>query len=147
MQTMAEIRLADRFAGMRNTKSKQTLSRRINHAIVVSSLFMIVAFICSDEATGFALKRGWPLSMKLSEVQSGRQTFTNNRRDQLGNPSTNSGNDSKSSSVSRKRLSPPPGSPLSMICKDQEEFELHVGHAMDVLRTDYPSILTVKPGK
>jgi len=37
-------------------------------------------------------------------------------------------------------------SPLDMLCKDQHEFELSVGHAMDVLRTDYPSILTVNPG-
>lgn len=40
-----------------------------------------------------------------------------------------------------------PGSPLDMICKDQHEFELAVGHAMDSLRTDYPDILTVRPGK
>eukprot|EP00526_Cylindrotheca_closterium_P012732 CAMPEP_0113625460 /NCGR_PEP_ID=MMETSP0017_2-20120614/13154_1 /TAXON_ID=2856 /ORGANISM="Cylindrotheca closterium" /LENGTH=447 /DNA_ID=CAMNT_0000535581 /DNA_START=169 /DNA_END=1512 /DNA_ORIENTATION=- /assembly_acc=CAM_ASM_000147 len=39
----------------------------------------------------------------------------------------------------------PPGSPLAMICLDQQEFELEVGHAMDVLRTDYPMILTTKP--
>lgn len=36
-------------------------------------------------------------------------------------------------------------SPLDMVCNDQHEFELSVGHAMDVLRTDYPSILTVNP--
>lgn len=39
-----------------------------------------------------------------------------------------------------------PGSPLDMICKDQHEFELSVGHAMDVLRTDYDTILTTNPG-
>jgi hypothetical protein len=41
----------------------------------------------------------------------------------------------------------PPGSPLAMICMDQNEFELDVGHAMDVLRDDYPCILTDNPGK
>jgi hypothetical protein len=41
----------------------------------------------------------------------------------------------------------PAGSALSMICEDQQEFEMKVGHAMDVLRTDYPRILTCKPGK
>jgi len=40
----------------------------------------------------------------------------------------------------------PPGSPLDMICKDQHEFELSVGRAMDTLRTDYPHILTHNPG-
>ena len=40
----------------------------------------------------------------------------------------------------------PPGSPLDMIVKDQQEFELDVGHAMDVLRDDYPVILTENPG-
>ena len=39
-----------------------------------------------------------------------------------------------------------PGSPLDMICRDQHEFELSVGHAMDTLRSDYPDILTNKPG-
>jgi hypothetical protein len=39
----------------------------------------------------------------------------------------------------------PPGSPLEMICKDQQEFELSVGHAMDTLRDDYPQILTKNP--
>jgi hypothetical protein len=39
-----------------------------------------------------------------------------------------------------------PGSPLDMICRDQHEFELSVGHAMDTLRSDYPHILTHKPG-
>eukprot|EP00429_Kryptoperidinium_foliaceum_P003975 CAMPEP_0176025966 /NCGR_PEP_ID=MMETSP0120_2-20121206/12712_1 /TAXON_ID=160619 /ORGANISM="Kryptoperidinium foliaceum, Strain CCMP 1326" /LENGTH=439 /DNA_ID=CAMNT_0017359157 /DNA_START=79 /DNA_END=1398 /DNA_ORIENTATION=- len=38
-----------------------------------------------------------------------------------------------------------PGSPLDMICKDQQEFELAVGHAMDTLRTDYREILTSNP--
>jgi len=32
-----------------------------------------------------------------------------------------------------------------MICKDQHEFELSVGHAMDILRDDYPVILTSNP--
>lgn len=32
-----------------------------------------------------------------------------------------------------------------MICKDQQEFELQVGHAMDTLRDDYPHILTKNP--
>merc|ERR1712107_549325 len=36
-------------------------------------------------------------------------------------------------------------SPLNMVCNDHHEFELSVGHAMDVLRTDYPSILTANP--
>lgn len=40
----------------------------------------------------------------------------------------------------------PPGSPLEMICMDQHEFELQVGHAMDTLRDDYPHILTKNPG-
>lgn len=39
----------------------------------------------------------------------------------------------------------PPGSPLSMLILDQQEFELEVGHAMDVLRNDYPTILTTNP--
>jgi len=39
----------------------------------------------------------------------------------------------------------PPGSPLAMICLDQQEFELEVGHAMDVLRKDYPKILHTQP--
>ncbi|KAG7342085.1 DUF2358 domain containing protein [Nitzschia inconspicua] len=39
----------------------------------------------------------------------------------------------------------PQGSPLEMICKDQQEFELQVGHAMDTLRDDYPHILTKNP--
>jgi hypothetical protein len=30
---------------------------------------------------------------------------------------------------------------------DEHEFELSVGHAMDTLRTDYPKILTLSPGK
>jgi hypothetical protein len=33
-----------------------------------------------------------------------------------------------------------------MICKDQQEFEMQVGHAMDTLRDDYPHILTKNPG-
>jgi hypothetical protein len=37
--------------------------------------------------------------------------------------------------------------PLAMLCMDQQEFELEVGHAMDVLREDYPSILTENPGR
>ena len=42
----------------------------------------------------------------------------------------------------------PAGSALSMICEDQQqEFDMNVGHAMDVLRTDYPEILTCQPGK
>jgi hypothetical protein len=41
----------------------------------------------------------------------------------------------------------PASSALSMISEDQQEFEMKVGHAMDVLRTDYPGILTFKPGK
>jgi hypothetical protein len=42
----------------------------------------------------------------------------------------------------------PPGSPLNMIVQDdvQHEFELQVGRAMDVLRQDYPCILTDHPG-
>jgi hypothetical protein len=40
----------------------------------------------------------------------------------------------------------PPGSPLNMIIQDQHDFELQVGRAMDVLRHDYPCILTDKPG-
>lgn len=39
----------------------------------------------------------------------------------------------------------PPGSPLAMILLEQQEFELEVGHAMDVLREDYPLILHTKP--
>ena len=152
-----------RIVNMKNSSSKsqqhQYTGRRMNHVVVVSSLLLSVAFIlCGDEVTGFSLKRGcWsPLTMKLSsssDVQStGRQqTFTpnNSRRDQLGNSNIrNNNSDNKSTSASsRRNLSPPPGSPLSMICNDQDEFELNVGHAMDVLRSDYPDILTVKPGK
>jgi hypothetical protein len=58
-----------------------------------------------------------------------------------------SSNSDISSSTARNRsngiLS---GSPLEMICKDQQEFELQVGHAMDTLRDDYPHILTKNPG-
>ena len=32
-----------------------------------------------------------------------------------------------------------------MICKDQNDFELDVGHAMDTLKTDYQKILTQNP--
>jgi hypothetical protein len=46
----------------------------------------------------------------------------------------------------RQQTGPQPGSPLDMICRDQHEFELSVGHAMDTLRSDYPEILTQKPG-
>jgi hypothetical protein len=36
-------------------------------------------------------------------------------------------------------------STLNMICLDQNEFEIHVGRAMDVLRSDYPTVLTQNP--
>jgi len=39
----------------------------------------------------------------------------------------------------------PPGSPLAMILLEQQEFEMEVGHAMDVLRKDYPLILHTQP--
>ena len=44
----------------------------------------------------------------------------------------------------------PPGSPLSMICDDaaeEDSFEIHVGRALDTLRSDYPKMLTDKPGE
>lgn len=53
----------------------------------------------------------------------------------------------KTSSTSSSGNNIPPGSPLAMILLDQQEFELEVGHAMDVLRKDYPDILHTKPGK
>ena len=46
--------------------------------------------------------------------------------------------------------SPPPGSPLSMLCQDVNEedpFELHLGRALDALKSDYPKMLTKQPGK
>jgi hypothetical protein len=52
---------------------------------------------------------------------------------------------SSDSDISRKS-GIPAGSPLEMICKDQNEFELCVGKAMDTLRDDYPHILTKNPG-
>ena len=39
-----------------------------------------------------------------------------------------------------------PSSPLGLLGKDQHEFELSVGHAMDILRDDYQVILTSNPG-
>lgn len=64
------------------------------------------------------------------------------------------GTSSSSSSLTAKRFGNyhqrkrgiPPRSSLQMICQDQKEFELNVGHAMDVLRDDYSVILTQNPG-
>eukprot|EP00339_Tiarina_fusa_P029930 CAMPEP_0117014044 /NCGR_PEP_ID=MMETSP0472-20121206/11472_1 /TAXON_ID=693140 ORGANISM="Tiarina fusus, Strain LIS" /NCGR_SAMPLE_ID=MMETSP0472 /ASSEMBLY_ACC=CAM_ASM_000603 /LENGTH=88 /DNA_ID=CAMNT_0004717515 /DNA_START=331 /DNA_END=593 /DNA_ORIENTATION=+ len=46
--------------------------------------------------------------------------------------------------VGRKR-GVPSQPPLQMISEDQQEFEMCVGHAMDVLRSDYPEILNDNP--
>jgi len=59
----------------------------------------------------------------------------------------------KVNDVLRNGKSPPPGSPLSMICEEakaaaeEDPFEIHVGRALDTLRSDYPHMLTVQPGK
>jgi hypothetical protein len=45
------------------------------------------------------------------------------------------------------RKAPPAGSPLDMICEEEESYEIHVGRALDTLRRDYPHILTDQPGK
>ena len=56
----------------------------------------------------------------------------------------------KETRVNGTDKSPPPGSPLSMLCEDVNEedpFELHLGRALDTLKSDYPKMLTKQPGK
>jgi hypothetical protein len=60
---------------------------------------------------------------------------------------TTSTTESSSNQMGGRKLGIPTGSQLDMICQDQNEFEMSVGHAMDVLRQDYPHILNDKPGK
>lgn len=60
--------------------------------------------------------------------------------------------DDKESQVNNGREDklPPPGSPLSMLCQDANEedpFELHLGRALDALKSDYPKMLTKQPGE
>ena len=60
--------------------------------------------------------------------------------------SSNLRNSEIEKSTRRRGQGIPAGSPLEMICKDQHDFEMQVGHAMDVLRQDYPCILSENPG-
>ena len=56
----------------------------------------------------------------------------------------------KETRVNGTDKSPPPGSPLSMLCEDVNEddpFELHLGRALDALKSDYPKMLTKQPGE
>jgi len=59
--------------------------------------------------------------------------------------SSNLRNSEIEKSTRRRGQGIPAGSPLEMICKDQHDFEMQVGHAMDVLRQDYPCILSENP--
>jgi hypothetical protein len=120
--------------------------RRIRHAFAIATLMLVSCHQNGDNgSTGqpgvvvsaFSNARTrttWPMTMKLSDGSS-RQ------------PSTSSPSRDLSSRSSQRGVGPPAGSPLAMICQDQEEFELNVGHAMDTLRSDYPDILTAKPGR
>jgi hypothetical protein len=64
----------------------------------------------------------------------------------LGRKNVNMAKKTMPDPLRKESIRPLAGSPLGMICQDQNEFELSVGHAMDTLRSDYPDILTDKPG-
>ncbi|CAJ1949681.1 unnamed protein product [Cylindrotheca closterium] len=94
---------------------------------------LLVSLICLSTNNGVlsfsAPNRGGTMNMKMVETSSSSSSL------KTKGPTTPS---SSGSNI-------PPGSPLAMLCLDQQEFELEVGHAMDVLRKDYPLLLHTKP--
>ena len=105
------------------------LGRKRHLAVAVLGVF-VTCFPGGSDAFSSLRPLRRPMTMKVVSDMS---------RTSSNQPELNTRNSFPSSRV-------PPGSPLSMICKDQHEFEMKVGHAMDVLRTDYTCILTDNPG-
>jgi hypothetical protein len=113
-----------------NNNSQQQGSRR--RRALAATMGVLLATVGS--VGGFttpihkrSLSPGRPMTMKLADPT--RKTKT------------------KPELSSRGASGIPAGSALSMICEDQQEFEMKVGHLLDVLRQDYPKILTCKPGE
>lgn len=92
-------------------------------------------------------------------VNGDNNNSDNNNRNVNGNNDKVNGDNNNNSDTLRnngktqnnnEKKSPPPGSPLNMICNEgeiEESYELKVGRALDTLRKDYPHILTDQPGK
>ena len=87
------------------------------------------------------------LSRNLNTIRDMHTTATRNSLRAIAQSSSQSDADISVLSSSSNKSDIPPGSPLEMICKDQNEFELCVGKAMDTLRDHYPHLLTKNPGK
>ena len=115
-------------------------------------LFAVFLFICycsSNAVLAFStpttshqimtMKTTTTISSNSNKVQKLGNNNNNNKRRRRNNPRLQTGR--------RRSGGIQSGTPLEMICQNQqEEFELHVGHAMDVLRQDYSVILTQNPG-
>ena len=81
-----------------------------------------------------------------------RRDEQNDKEDDKKDKNGQVDNSNKNGELNGKRA--PPGSPLSMLCDDattneeeEDSFEIHVGRALDTLRSDYPKMLTEQPGK
>jgi hypothetical protein len=110
---------------MSNNDVQQQVTRR--RRALVATIGVLLATVGSVGGFTTSLSSGRRMTMKLADLT--RKTK------------------SKPVLSSRGASGIPAASALSMICEDQQEFEMKVGHAMDVLRTDYPNILTCNPGK
>lgn len=128
MMNAIENKRSDNMFKRQSKRRMRPMNQGTKRAVVTA-----LVVVSSLGVAGFSSSR--PMVSKVDSLLSGRSPC----------------NAVSTSSLSTERLDTRqqginPGSPLDMLCKDQHEFELSVGHAMDVLRDDYPLILTSNPG-
>ncbi|CAB9522442.1 Uncharacterized conserved protein (DUF2358) [Seminavis robusta] len=139
--------------------------RRMPGWTTCGGLALLLLASSHPSADAFAMpklrSRGCPSTVSRVFVTEERTQleFGQERRDERDDENTNGGNKKNGQQVNNninnngqalnngKR--PPAGSPLSMICEDAKEeedsFEIHVGRALDTLRSDYPNMLVEQP--
>lgn len=107
--------------------------------MVVGSALIAATLYCCVGVSGFSGSFR-PMTVKVSSFLSGKLRSPYHAVASNNNLSTERLDTKQHQGINAG------GSLLEMNCRDQHEFELSVGHAMDTLRTDYPDILTENPG-
>lgn len=131
-----ESTMIDNMTCKQQSQRRMRLSKRGARRAAVATVLMAASVYSGVGVAGFS-SAVRPITSKVNSILSGKSR-----------PPCHAVAPSLSTERSDTKLQgSSPGAPMdSNSYKDQHEFELSVGHAMDTLRTDYPDILTNNPG-